>query len=50
MCGFVDGRMCGCADVWMCGLSFERGVSLGIDLQIFWRAQGERGECLMCES
>ena len=32
--------MCGYADVRMCGLAFETGVSLGINWLISWRAQG----------
>ena len=40
MCGCVDLWMCGFVDVRMCGLFLETGVSLGIDWQIYWRAQG----------
>ena len=32
--------MCGYADVRMCGLVYGTGVSLGMDWQIYWRAQG----------
>ena len=38
--GMCECSICGCADMWMCGLSLETGVSLGIYWQIYWRAQG----------